>query len=95
MRDQDDGGVARVLDFEQQVQHGSLYRHIQRGDGFVTHDHGRVGGNGARDADALLFAAAQLARQAVVVAFIELDGAQQALHFGAHLIGRHGVETAQ
>jgi hypothetical protein len=77
VRDEEVGEPEVVLEAREQVDDLRLDRHVERRDGLVEDDQGRVEGERAGDADALPLAAGELVREAVAVLGAEADGPQQ------------------
>ena len=71
------GGAIARLQVAEQVEDRRLHRHVERRHRLVAHDEVGIGRESARDADALLLAAAQLVRQAVEVTIVEPHREQQ------------------
>ena len=67
VRDEQVGDAELVAQVGEQVDDRGLHRDVERRDRLVAHDEARVGGERARDADALLLAAAHLVGVAVGV----------------------------
>ena len=62
--DEHHGRAAVPLDVEQQGDDRRLHRDVERRDGLIRHDEFRAAGEGARDGDALLLPAGELATAA-------------------------------
>ena len=68
VRDEQNRGAQRADDAQHFVLQRSARDGIDRAERFVHQQHARLGGDGARDADALLLAAGELARKASAIA---------------------------
>jgi hypothetical protein len=75
--DEDHGGVVLSLDFQEEIEYGSLNRDVQGTDRFIAQDKIRMCGKCASDSNALFLTAAELSWISVVIAFIESNGGQQ------------------
>lgn len=67
VRDKEIGKPELLLQFEHEVEHRRLNRHVERGDGLVRDDDFRLSGERAGDSDALPLAARKLMGVAVLV----------------------------
>ena len=72
--DEDQRGIELLLHLQQQVEDGCLHRDIQRADRLVAEHQVRVAGQGAGDTHPLFLAAAELARQPIVVVLAQAHG---------------------
>ena len=80
VRDEEVCEIALALQALHQVHYLRLNRHVERGDGLVRDDEVRVGGEGARDADALPLPARELVRVSLEKARAEAHGLHQLAH---------------
>ena len=80
VRDEQIRQVPLALQPLEQVDDLRLDRHVERRDRLVGDDEVRIGGQRARDADALLLAAGELVRIAVDEPLAQSDGLHQLAH---------------
>ena len=90
--DQDHGEAEAGLEFADDVEHLALDDDVQRGDGFVGDDQGRVEGEGQSNRGALAHAAGELVRVVGQADRVEADEAEE--FFGAGLGGGAGEAAA-
>src|SRR5262245_23496749 len=95
VRDQEIGDIEAIAQVSKQIDDGSLYGNIERGDWLVADNELRLGSNGTRDTDALLFATAHLVGIAIDIVCRQPHAIEQGMHATGDLAGRHDCEALQ